>query len=311
MRINLRGHQAFVAQKLLHAADVGPPVQQVRGKTVPQRMRRGAAVQPAKLQVFFQHPPYAPRGQAPSEFVDEHRRRRTRRLARTEFPHAQPPPQRPHGVRTHRREPLAPPLAADPRALRPRNPCRRRLVPPPRSPAARPNTWFPGSPGREFPSNHYSAEIRASAPMSSAERKCGSERPLRRIPQRLGRIRFRPTFALPKAKKTPQRRQAPCNRRLGVARLVHRRHVPAQIEHRDVAGQGRLTARRLSQIFRQPAEILAVTLQRVIRGVPLHAQILQKSVDGELHGYKLSVLSGQLSAISRRPLALRFCAAES
>ena len=45
VRVDLRGHQALVAQQFLHAADVGAAVEQVRGEAVPQRVRRGAAVE--------------------------------------------------------------------------------------------------------------------------------------------------------------------------------------------------------------------------------------------------------------------------
>ena len=43
MRVDLRRHQALVPQQLLHAADVGAAVEQMRGEAVPQRVRRGAA----------------------------------------------------------------------------------------------------------------------------------------------------------------------------------------------------------------------------------------------------------------------------
>ena len=41
MCINLRCYQALVAEQFLHAADIGAAIQEVRGKTVPQGMRRG------------------------------------------------------------------------------------------------------------------------------------------------------------------------------------------------------------------------------------------------------------------------------
>ena len=62
--VDLRRHQALVAQQLLHAADVGAAVQQVRGEAVAQRVRSGSRVQPRLAEVLFQHPGDAPRGQA-------------------------------------------------------------------------------------------------------------------------------------------------------------------------------------------------------------------------------------------------------
>lgn len=39
MRIDLRRDEAFVSEQFLNAANIGPPIQQVRGKTVTQRVR--------------------------------------------------------------------------------------------------------------------------------------------------------------------------------------------------------------------------------------------------------------------------------
>ena len=79
--VDLRGHQAFVAEQFLHAADVGAAVEEMRGEAVAQRMRRGAGVEAGEFQVFFQHPGHAARGQAAAEFVDEHRGGRAGRFA--------------------------------------------------------------------------------------------------------------------------------------------------------------------------------------------------------------------------------------
>ena len=46
MGVNLRGRQAAVAQKLLHAADIGAAIEQVRREAVPQCVRTGARVKP-------------------------------------------------------------------------------------------------------------------------------------------------------------------------------------------------------------------------------------------------------------------------
>ena len=81
MRVDLRGHEAFVAQQFLHAADVGAAVEQMRGEAVPQRVRRGAVVEAGQFQILFQHPADAAGRQPPAEFVDEHRRRRAGRFA--------------------------------------------------------------------------------------------------------------------------------------------------------------------------------------------------------------------------------------
>ena len=47
VRINLSGDQAFVPQKFLDTSDIGTTIEQVRRKTVPQRVRTRALVEPA------------------------------------------------------------------------------------------------------------------------------------------------------------------------------------------------------------------------------------------------------------------------
>ena len=44
--IDLRGRHVHMAEQVLDAADIGPAFQQVRGKTVPQRMGRDPLVEP-------------------------------------------------------------------------------------------------------------------------------------------------------------------------------------------------------------------------------------------------------------------------
>src|SRR5688572_12982547 len=52
VRIDLRRDQALMAQQLLHAANVGPAIEQVRGETMAQRVRRGAQIEVGDFQVF-------------------------------------------------------------------------------------------------------------------------------------------------------------------------------------------------------------------------------------------------------------------
>ena len=110
--------------------------------------------------------------------------------------------------------------------------------------------------------------------------------PLARIPQRLGRIRFGPAFALAKTEETAQRGQMPGDARLRVARLVQCRHVAAEIEHRHVARRGKPPAVGFGQIVGQRTEVFTVALDRVRRSVALDGQELEKTSDGGVHGRK-------------------------
>ena len=65
-------------QQLLDAADVGPAIQQVCGKAVPQRVRACARVEAGQGQVFFNETADAAGGQACAAFVQEHRSLRTK-----------------------------------------------------------------------------------------------------------------------------------------------------------------------------------------------------------------------------------------
>src|SRR6266568_4794955 len=56
MGVNLGSGQAAVAEQLLHAADVGSGVEQMRGEAVPQRVRAGARIKPGECEVLFQQP---------------------------------------------------------------------------------------------------------------------------------------------------------------------------------------------------------------------------------------------------------------
>src|SRR5262245_45523290 len=56
MSVYLRGRQATVPQKLLHAADIGAVVQQVRGEAMAKAVRTGASVQAGAGQIFLQQP---------------------------------------------------------------------------------------------------------------------------------------------------------------------------------------------------------------------------------------------------------------
>jgi hypothetical protein len=71
MRINLRGSKTAVAEQLLNASNVRAAVEQVGGKTVPQRVRAGTRIEPGLLEVFFQQSAYASRGKTGAVLVQE------------------------------------------------------------------------------------------------------------------------------------------------------------------------------------------------------------------------------------------------
>src|SRR4051812_30400983 len=54
VRVDLRRAQALVAEQLLHAAQVGAVVQQVRGEAVTQRVRADARIEAGRHEVLVQ-----------------------------------------------------------------------------------------------------------------------------------------------------------------------------------------------------------------------------------------------------------------
>ena len=71
VRINLSGDQAFVTQKFLDAPDIGPTIEQVGRKTVPQRVRTCALVETALFEIFFEHAPHTSRCQSIAEAIEK------------------------------------------------------------------------------------------------------------------------------------------------------------------------------------------------------------------------------------------------
>ncbi len=74
VRVDLRRDEAFVAQELLHAADVGAAVEQVRGEAVAKCVGRSSLIEAGFAEVFFQHAGNAARREAGAEFIGENRR---------------------------------------------------------------------------------------------------------------------------------------------------------------------------------------------------------------------------------------------
>src|SRR5262249_57385633 len=73
MCVDLRRRQIAMAEQLLHAADVGAAVEQVRGEAVPQAVRARARVEAGQRQIFLQEPADATHGQPGAVLVQEDR----------------------------------------------------------------------------------------------------------------------------------------------------------------------------------------------------------------------------------------------
>jgi hypothetical protein len=87
VRVNLRRDEAFVAEKLLYAADVSAAVQKVGGEAVAERVRRRALVEAVFFDVFFEHPGHAAAGQPSAELVCEYWRLTAGLFARRQRSH--------------------------------------------------------------------------------------------------------------------------------------------------------------------------------------------------------------------------------
>ncbi len=103
-----------MAQQFLHAADIGPAIQEVGGKAVPQGVGAGPLVQPGDFQVLLQHAAHAAGGQPTAKTVDEQGRSVPLRLALGQVTDLQRRLEGPRGERADGRQPFATSLAADP-----------------------------------------------------------------------------------------------------------------------------------------------------------------------------------------------------
>lgn len=72
--VDLCGSKVAVSEQFLNAPEIGSPVQQVSGETVPQGMWAGGAGQSGSCQVILQQSSHAPRCQPHSITVQEHGR---------------------------------------------------------------------------------------------------------------------------------------------------------------------------------------------------------------------------------------------
>jgi hypothetical protein len=271
-----------VAQQLLHAADVGPAIQKMRGEAVSQGVRRGALVEARHLQVLLQQTADAARRQPAAELVDEHRRGGAGLLARFELPHVEPMPDRPHGERADGRQPLAPPLAADADDVGGKIHVR----------VVQPDRFAHAEAGRI-----HRLEDRPIAQPHRLIARRGFEQPAKlvrreevrqlprpaRVPQRLGRIALTPPLASAKAKEAPQRSQPAGDRGLRVALAVHVGHIAAKQHRGDFAGRRALAAARLDQVRFERRQVFAVALERQLRGIALDPQIAEEGFDGRMH----------------------------
>src|SRR5438552_2409971 len=73
VRVFLRGGKRLVAEQLLNGAEIGAISQQVRSKSVAQRMRMQVPVHVGKANVFFYDAPDRPLRQPATSIVQENR----------------------------------------------------------------------------------------------------------------------------------------------------------------------------------------------------------------------------------------------
>jgi len=71
MRVNLRRAKALVAKQFLDAAQIGPVVQQMRGKAMPQRVRADAGIEAGADEVFVEFAPDRSRAERFTVLVQE------------------------------------------------------------------------------------------------------------------------------------------------------------------------------------------------------------------------------------------------
>lgn len=122
MGVNLGRGQTLVPQQLLNAPEVSPPVQQMSGKGVPQRMRRRLLRKTSSRNMRFQHAANAAGREPPPKSIEKQGITLLFRSTGVRVPDFHPAIKRPGGIAANRRDPLLSPLtqnSQDPRTAIP------------------------------------------------------------------------------------------------------------------------------------------------------------------------------------------------
>ena len=284
VRVHLRGGQAAVSQKFLDAADVGAGVEQVRGETVPQRVRAGARIESGLGEILFQQSANAARRE-PGAVRLRTRRRRPEARARL--------------CRAPARD--GPRYAGGPsRASRSFVPCR---GPSPRrrqlhvldiqagqfadAQAGRVQRFQDGAVRSPSGSRPAASPAAASCPRA---RRSAAAFVLPRAAQAHRRVGLQTVLTAQKAAPGAHGGEAAANGALGVALLVQPGQVGAEQAGRQLVRPRRLRCRAECGRSPGPASNPRDTIDRMRRGVLLQGQMMQIFGKGFLHRGTLLLL---------------------
>ena len=234
MGVDLRRRQAAVPEKLLDAADVGPAVEKMGREAVPQRVGAGVRCRgPAAFRCFS-----SIRARCGSsgaiEFIDKHRRIGVGGPVAAEHAKRQPAAERVGGVGPEWCKAFA--LAADANHAG----AEVEIAVVDADKLADPEAGrVHGLQNRAVAQSERLIRRRGlkQAPDVFRRKEVGQGPALPRIPQRLAGVVVDPALALAETVEAAEAGQPPGDRRLGIARLVQRSDVAAQLERRDLAGR--------------------------------------------------------------------------
>jgi len=274
VRVDLRRDQAFVAEQLLNAADVGAAVQQMRRKTVAEGVRAGTIVEPHLLEMFFEQSANAARSETGTKTIHKDRRTAVRRFFGRELSLGEPGLECAQRIGAERAEAFFASLAADADdALREIEVA---IVEADQFAHAQ-TGGVERFEDRPITKAHRGVTRRGTKQFANfgGREKVRQLVRLARIAERLGWVVVDPVFALSETIKAAERGQLARDRGFGVTGIVQRGQIAAQFNRRQRRRVGTATV-LFTQILSKGFEVFSIGLERVRRSATFDEQVLQE-----------------------------------
>ena len=282
--VDLRRGETLVAEQFLDTAQVGAAVEQVRGETMPQRVRCRGAVEARQHEILVKHPPDAAGRQSLAELIQEERIAVF--VLRVRLSNFQPVVERLDRVFAQRADAFFAALPDDPQNVRVSVPAG----------DVQADDFRDSKPGRVRRLQNRSVPQAGRFVRRWRFQQCRElidRQQVRqlstgpRCSQRLRRVGCCHPFAQAKSKQTSQAREPPGDRRLCIVALVKVRDVASQHSDADLSSFRNVTDSIL-KVGQQAGNVFRVRLHRERRRVLLDLQVTQESVDCHFHKSSLS-----------------------
>ena len=277
--VDLCGHQAFMSQQLLNAADICSTVEQVGSETMTECMWAGTRIETTLFDILLEHSRHTPSRQSAAEFVSEGRRFFGAVGGRPSD--LKVIGQGLIGERAELTDPLFSTLPTD--SNRAVGKIDIAIVH--SYQFANPESSAVGDfKDRKIASAHFGLSIRCVQERENffVAKKMREFSGASGVSQRLGRIRVDHLLTLSELKETPKRGEFSADARSGIARIVQCGEVSAKIRWSDLAGAPFFLT-FVGDKVRHIDQILTIGFDRQVGGIALDIQITQELKDFLMH----------------------------